>query len=236
MRDSIPGAFAFELSNRCNLSQCHDLCPTVATDPPVFLNTDIIKDTMKYFGSVNHKCNIYFNVYNEPTIDPRLFMLLEYNMEHGGGSGVSIFTNGWSINQYMVDELLKLNAHLSISCYTDAEHERLKQFSGVTGCTRSVLEPKVKQLYDATATRTGVCLFPSVYGIINHKGQYGLCCREWKWNHPLGDLSVNTIKEVLDGEERTRICDELESGVRSLDACKRCPFPGWGVVDDPYVG
>jgi len=235
MRDSIPISFAFELSNRCNLSQCHDLCPTVATDPPIFLNTDIIKDTMKYFGSVKHKCTIYFNVYNEPTIDPRLFMLLEYNMKHCG-CAVSIFTNGWGVNQYMVDEFIKLNTRLSVSCYTDDEYNRIKQLDGVGSCNRSTLNVKVKQLYDAPATRTGVCLFPSVYGIINHKGQYGLCCRDWKWNHPLGDLNVNTVKEILVSEERTRICDELEAGVRSLDACKRCPFHGWGVKNDPYKG
>ena len=229
-REPIPLAFAFELSNRCNMSQYHKECPVDSKADPVFLNTDIIKDTISYFGSVGYGGNLYFNIYNEPLIDPRLFMLLEFTKKVCG-CGVTIYTNGWGLNQYIVDDLKKLNANLVVSCYSDKDFDRVSQLNNIIGCSKSVLDLRVKTIYDMPQTRSGMCRFPSVYGMINHLGGYELCCRDWKYNHILGDLKTSSIKDVLESEERTKICNELEAGVRSLDICKRCHFAGWGIEE-----
>lgn len=228
-REAIPLAFAFELSNRCNMSAQHDLCPTKANDPPVFLNTDLIKEVIVYFGSVNWKGGFYFNLYNEPMIDPRLFMFLELVKENNG-NGCTIFTNGWGVDKHMIDEVGKLNAGFSVSCYSEEIVERFKSYGNINSYGRTSLNPDVKKIYDSPPTCTGSCHFPSTYGTINHKGYYQLCCREYKYQHPLGDCNTTHIKDILASELRNRICDELEAGVRSLDVCKRCFFPGWGIV------
>lgn len=236
VRDEIPLCIAFELSNRCNYSHIHPECPTDAKADPVFLDTDIIKDTIRFLGRSGYagKGTIYFNVFNEPLIDPRLFMLLEYNKEHCG-AGVCLYTNGWGLNQYMADELAKLNVGITVSRYTDKEDERLLKVVGPIGA-RITLDPRFKTIYGSPPTRTGPCYFPSIYSIINHKGEHALCCREYEWRHPLGDLKINTFEEVLKSEYRNEVCDRLEAGDRFLDACSRCPFPGWGVINDPFVG
>lgn len=231
-REDIPLCFAFELSNRCNFAQIHPECPTNANADPVFLNTDIIKDAFRYFGSVDYKGTIYLNIYNEPLIDPRLFMLLEYNKEHSG-CGVCLFTNGWGLNQYMVDEIIKLNASFTCSCYTDPEADRLLNLCGVIG-SRMTLDKGVKTIYESPPTRSGPCHFPSVYGAVNHRGELALCCRDYEYRHVIGDLNTHSLEEVLKSEYRQEVCDRLEAGDRFLDACQRCPYPGWGIADDPY--
>ena len=237
-REEIPQSFAFELSNRCNYAQHHPECPTKAKDGPVFLDTDVIKDTISYFGSVGYVGTLYFNLYNEPLIDPRLFMLLEYNKEHCG-CGVCIYTNGWNLDQYMVDELDKLNVLLRISYYTDREQERLSKLKcndAIVYGSRIILDPLVKTVYESPPTESGLCFFPSIYGMVGYTGKYILCCRDYNHRHVFGDLNTTPIKEVLESEHRQKICDELEVGKRTLDLCKRCPFPGWAVKNGEYVG
>jgi len=237
-RDAIPNSFAFELSNRCNYAQHHPECPTEAKADPVFLNTDIMKDVIKYLGSVGYAGTLYFNLYNEPLIDPRLFMLLEYTKEHCGCC-VCIYTNGWNLNQYMVDELDKLNVVFRISYYTDREQERLSKLKFKRGSSRGnrvTLDPEVKMIYENSSTERDLCFFPSVYVVIVCTGEYILCCRDYKHHHVFGNLNTTPIKEILESDYRQRICDELEVGKRRLDLCKRCTFRGWGVKNGKYEG
>lgn len=230
-RDPVPSTFAFELSNRCNLAAKHPECPTQAGIAPVFLSTDIIKDALRYLGSVGVSGPLYFNIYNEPLIDPRLFMLIEYAKEHCGTAGVCIYTNGWGLDQHIADELVKLNVYIVMSCYTPAAHKRGVEMVSVHESAIK-LDPLVKTIYDSPPTRTGPCRFPSVYGAINHKGELALCCRDYEYRHTFGDLKTNTLEELIMSEYRNSICDQLEIGTRSLETCQRCPFPGWGVPDE----
>lgn len=229
-REHIPPSFAFELSNRCNYAQYHPECPTDSKAEPIFLNTDIIKDAIKYFGSMNYIGTLFFNIYNEPLIDPRLFMLLEFNKQHCG-CDACLYTNGWGLNQYLVDELIKLNVRITVSYYTDKEEERLSKLQSIMG-VRIALDPLVKTIYQNLPIYTGPCRFPSIYGMVNHRGKFVLCCRDYEYRNILGDLNKNSIHEVLTSDYRNEVCERLEAGDRFLDVCKRCLYPGWGIKQE----
>ena len=72
------------------------------------------------------------------------------------------------------------------------------------------------------------CHGPSTYGMINHKGFLALCCSDCQYTHTFVDMNVMGIKEALESEERIKICDELEAGVRSLKVCQQCKG-SWGI-------
>ena len=226
-RDFIPPAFAFELSNGCNFSAIHPKCPTEANVEPIILSTQIIKDTVDYFGTQNWNGTLYLNIYNEPLIDPRLFMLLEYIKEHCG-CGVNIWTNGWYLDQNFVTELNALNVSLTVTSYTVSEKERIKKLKGKIIGHMHELDDRMS-IYDSPAKNQGKCHFPSTYGMVNHKGHLVLCCMDCKYTHHFADLNIVGIKEALESEERIRICNELEAGTRSLEVCKKCKLPGWGI-------
>ena len=226
-----PTMVAFELSNRCNFAHLHKECPANPNADPVFLSTDIIKNTIRYLGGVGYSGGIIFSIYNEPLIDPRFFMLVEFTRENCPTCGIQCFTNGWGLNQYMADELLKFGVVFSVSCYTDSEYARFEKLVNVP-FARITLDPRVKTIYGCPPTRTGPCLFPSVYSFVNHKGHFVLCCRDYEYHVVIGDLAIYSFEEILVSEYRQEICDRLEAGDRFLDVCKRCPFPGWGVVNE----
>jgi hypothetical protein len=224
---------AFELSNRCNYSHIHKECPTKSNDDPIFLPSKIIEKVVCYLGSINYNGEIYFNLYNEPLIDPRLFTLMDYTYYHSPNSWIHIFTNGWNLNQELLEELFNRGkVRVTVSTYSDKEDKRLQSLN----CPKEFYNPRrmelsteVLSLYDQEPNCTGPCLFPSIYPIINHKAELILCCRDWKYQHVFADLNKVTIQEALEVDLRNRICEELKNGVRSLDLCKRCHFKGWGI-------
>lgn len=227
-----PTMVAFELSNRCNFAHIHKECPAKSNVDPVFLSTDIIKDAIRYLGKIGYSGGIIFSIFNEPLIDPRFFMLAEFTQKHCPAlGGIQCFTNGWNLNQYMVDELEKLDVRCTVSRYTDSEDERLGKLVGAIG-SRITLDPMVMTIYDCSPTRTGPCLFPSVYSFVNHKGEFALCCRDYEYRVVIGDLNTSSFEKVFTSKVRQEICDRLEAGDRFLDVCKRCPFPGWGVIEE----
>lgn len=225
---------AFELSNRCNYASIHSDCPTNWKAAPIFLPTKIIKQVVSYLGSIEYQGEIYFNLYNEPLIDPRLFMLIDYITWHSPYSWMHIFTNGWNLNQQMADELYNHGRiRITVSTYSNSEDKRLQSIKcpgEFYNPRRMELSPDVLTLYDSGLNCTGPCLFPSVYPIINYKAELILCCRDWKYQHVIADLNKVPFFEALNCDFRKEICDELSKGIRSLDLCKRCHFKGWGIA------
>jgi len=228
-----PKSIAFELSNRCNYSHIHSRCPTVAKADPVFLKTRIITDAIDYLGQAGLTPDLFFNIYNEPLLDPRLFWLFQYVCDHSECK-ITIFTNGWNLNQYMIDEMKKLRVSLIvISAYDDEEENRLREVEcweeGVR-VQRITLDPLVMQIYGNPLISEGPCRFPSVYPMVNHLGQMVLCCRDYEWREVIADLNAVSFEEALRSPKRVEICDSLEQGLRRLDICKRCAFVGWDVT------
>jgi len=227
----LPDNIAFELSNRCNYSHIHNRCPNNFKAEPVYLDTRIVTETVTYLGEVGLKSNIFLSVYNEPLIDPRLLWILQYINEHSD-CAVEIFTNGWGLNQYLFNEMIKLRVTFTVSVYDVPEEERLRKINGMVHphkVQQIILDPRVMQIYDEQPIHRGPCRFPSVYPMINHLGQMVLCCRDYKWDVIIADLNDISFEEALQSEKRLRLCDELESGERFLDICKRCSFVGWGI-------
>jgi len=226
-RDDIPQCFAFELSNRCNLSRYHPKCPTKADAEPIILSTKIIKDTIDYFGEQKYNGTIYFNIYNEPMNNPRLLMLMHYVKEHCG-CNMNLWTNGWYLDQNLVNEINDLGVHITVTSYSDKDKARVDKLNGKLVSNQHELDGRM-DIYSQPSTNQGKCHFPSTYGMINHKGYLVLCCMDCEYTHHFADLNVMGIKEALGSDERIKICEELESGARTLDVCKKCKPPGWGI-------
>jgi len=224
-----PLLVAFELSNRCNYAAWHSKCPTDAKAEPVFLSTKVIKDAIKYLGIIGFNGEMYFSIYNEPLIDPRFFMLVEFAKKYCPACRIQLFTNGWSLNQQMVDELLDIGVGMfMVSAYSDAEEKRLRALN-YTVLSESRSEPVLRidlddrmGIYDLLPIQTGPCWMPTIYPFINHKGQFVLCCHDYEYRNVFGDLNESSFEEVYKSDFRKQICESLENGTRFFDVCKSC--------------
>ena len=224
----IPQNIAFELSNRCNYSAMHPKCPNKAGAELVYLDANIVTRAVDYIASVGWDMSIFFNIYNEPLLDPRLFWFMQYVQDHSN-CRICIFTNGWNLTPALHSEIVKFRAGVTISVYSDAEEKRLS----CAGMNTSRIELDSRMdIYNNAPVHSGKCFFPSTYPMITHQGILTLCCLDTNYNYPIADLNKVSFQEAIESEYRMLICDELSSGVRTLDACKRCSCRGWGVTDE----
>jgi len=224
-----PLLVAFEISNRCNYSRIHTRCPVNPDAEPVFLKTQIIKDSLEYLGSIGFAGELYFSIYNEPLIDPRFFMLVEFAKKHCPNCRIQLFTNGWNLNQQMVDELLDLGVGMfMVSAYSLSEEKRLTGLeykvpsdSRPHPVLRIDLDDRMG-IYDLPPVQTGPCWMPTIYPFVNHRGQFALCCHDYRYEIVFGDLRHQSFEDVFKSNIRQDAIQALESGNRVFDICKRC--------------
>ena len=234
--EHLPESIAFELSNRCNYSAQHPKCPTDCKADPIFLKTSIIQDVVDYMGSLGWKGNFFLNIYNEPMIDPRFHWICEYIINHSRAC-IQIFTNGWNLNDWYYKELHQLclgRIGFTVSVYSDSEEERLRKIEGLN-VQRIELDNRM-DIYKYPDTARGPCKAPSVYVMINHRGELVLCCRDYTYTQVLSDLNVTRFDYALTNSYRKAVCADLRNGIRYFNVCQRCHEVGWGVSQTEWLG
>lgn len=216
---------AFEISNRCNYSHLHLKCPTNPNVTPIILRTSIIERVLLCLGS-GYKGRIYFSIYNEPLIDPRFFFLLSMAKMICPGCTIELFTNGWNLDQNMLDELISYGVdEFKISAYSVEEGLRLTSLDIPTEIdylvTPVCLDDRMG-IYKRPENETGPCFGPSIYLFINHKGEVALCCFDYLYTCTFGNLYEQTIETILESDKRKEICESLKRGEKLIPVCKKC--------------
>jgi len=226
---------AFEISNQCNYSAIHPLCPNDPNAEPIFLETQIIMDVMSAIGP-DYQAQLYFSIYNEPLLDPRFFSLLDVSHIYLPKAYINLFTNGWNLNQWMLDELVKKRVkNFHVAAYSPKEFERLSKLEvSVENVNYNVVETNLDnrlEIYnrqEATAERIselnlGECVWaPTSYLFITHKGEVALCCMDGHYTTTFGDLHTEKIEDIFASDRVKEVCSNMKVGKRELPICRQC--------------
>jgi len=215
----------FELSNTCPYASQHKECPLhLQVQNPVTLPSRIVLDVMSSLRDRDWGGTVEFHNYCEPTSDPRLFWLIGEAKQRG--FGVRIWTNGWNMSQTLLDELVTCGVtEFRFSAYGDSEMTRLTAL-------RSSVPLDVQQgfpldgrlhLYEFPVNQLRVpCQAPLQEIVIRCTGRLGLCCLDWREDHDLGDLNVQSFDELLSSDQVWSLHERLSRGDRYLNLCSRC--------------
>ena len=215
-----------ELSNICNYSLFHKKCPLSLEREKIILSSKIVYAILDVLGRYNYKGQIAFHNYNEPLIDPRLFKFIEYSKQKCPNSLIYFSTNGFYLNQIMVDELIEIGLNrLHISAYNKNEYERLKKIN--IRIPHSVellsLDERLNKVYNSSnGNNKNPCLAPLNEIIINRDAKISLCCLDWQRRYSFGDLHNQTLEEIIRDGNLINIYNRLSRGDRFLDICKGC--------------
>lgn len=217
----------FELSNRCPYARVHPRCP-VADEKgkaPVILAGKIVYNTLDFLASEGFAGKICFHTYNEPLIDPRLFQFIKYARAACPKSNIHITTNGWYLNQVILDELAEAGASLvAVSAYFDFEHRRLSKLKPRIEYWEKPMRLDARlDLYAAPATDDRrPCFAPLREVSITREGDVGLCCVEWRRDYTFGNLADHGLGDILMSEKVQGTFKRLSRGDRFLPPCRRC--------------
>lgn len=219
----------FELSNRCPMAAQHARCPLSRSRGVRTLPASIVENTLHDLGAHGFTGRIAFHNYNEPLVDPRLFIFIGLARDLCPKAPVYILTNGWALDQILLDEMAHAGVRaVQVSAYSDAEHDRIVALQAQDGLKFDVrrvrgLDDRIN-IYDHGPEhgRGTTCHAPLQYVVIDHKGRVGLCCYDWGSRHVFGDLSEERLSAVLVKPEVLDLYARLSAGDRCLPICKAC--------------
>lgn len=229
---------AFELSNLCNLAWAHHLCPLnaqavspFAVRAPTILPADIVEDSITILAAHGWKGIVEFHQYNEPLMDPRLFVFVERARRILPDNPIEIVTNGYYLSVQLVYELKAQGVtKLHVSLY-GSDEERKARAEWIESAIAPVLPTALgwHRLDDRLGIyerpETGCrqpCGAPVRNIVVTCQGHVSLCCFDWKRTVTFGDLRHVLLDEILASREVRETTQRLSTGARPFDVCRRC--------------
>lgn len=226
---------SIELSNLCNYASIHKKCPAnlKSKNPTIIPGRFVyeIVDTMCKYGfkhSVDRgrvsKGRIAFHNYNEPLIDPRLFMFISYIYNKLPETNTTVWSNGYYLTQSLLDELAEVGlSQVNVSAYSDEEYSRISKYkSSVIFNVYRVKNLDERLYWDKIRIFNAPCYAPLRVIEVSSDGRIFICCHDWERLHTFGNLNNNTFEEIVGKGDMLKIYNELIRKVRKLNLCRRC--------------
>jgi len=218
---------SFELSNLCHYAPVHKKCPLHSIEKPIILPRQIVYHVLDTASSWGYRGKIAFHTYNEPGIDPRLFMLIAYAKEKCPDSYVLIMSSGFYLDENLLDEYKDVGANeMILSAYSSKDYERFTSFK--TNIKLTIQKPELDDRLDIYSRRelllNKVCSAPYSELMITREGYVGLCCLDWKRENVFGSLHNQALEEVLGSEKMQVAYENLIEGRRGFNICRRCDW------------
>lgn len=220
---------AIMLSNLCNYARLHPQCPACHIKDKEIMPGSKVYQIMDELAGDGYEGSICFHIYNEPTIDPRLFMFIQYAKKKMPNCKVRVYSNGYYLNQMMVEEFHDVGVDVLITTgYGIEEYERLISFdvsypySVEWGC----LDERMDWYNEENIGQK--LISPQCYTFLNQvciysNGEIGTCCLDYRTPYKMGNIFETPLKDILNSRELIAFQDELINGDRSrFSLCSNC--------------
>lgn len=186
---------------------------------PMQMIRDILEDAKTF---KKHKWVVSLSYYNEPTMDPRIIDIMKTVKSYDFQT--EFVTNGDFLSKDLASKMDGLVDVILVSGY---ENKTIKEAYFKTLFSKTELRVK-KQRHKYThyspnpSLPKAKCLTENRL-IINHKGEYLLCCEDFG-NFDLGKFPEVSMKDYWYGKKRTEIAKDVMNGNRhKYEYCKTCP-------------
>lgn len=205
------------------ISTCNRYCPTCLRNSypnkekiaswfvPEYLPLEIIKEALRQYSEMRPNRKICLSHYNEPLLDERIVTIAE--MAKTPFNYVYLNTNG----DLLTPELEKsLNDILDEVYVSPPNSHFATHFS-----------PRFDVIKLAKSYEQNLCRRPQKRIIINHKGQFLLCCEDIIGDFDLPRFPETSLEDYWSGVQHTKIINDLSlrKGRRKYPYCKICPRP-----------
>lgn len=223
------------LSNLCGYACFHKKCPASQIVTKEIMSSEGVKKIINELSETGYSETINFHIYNEPLMDPRLFTFIQYAKQLLPNAQVQIYTNGYYLNQIMVDELIGVGVDvIVITAYSRQEYLRVIELE--YNCASEIILGNLDdrldifmKAYDDTSDEVMfdrphcTALLTAVQIYVN--GDIGLCCMDYKHPYGLGNVFHNTLQEILNSPQAVDFQRSLLQNKRKYSICKECRWP-----------
>lgn len=221
------------LSNMCNYADIHRKCPASEVSVKEIMKRKNIENIVLQLKNLNFKGVISFHIYNEPSIDPRLFDIIKYIKKNLTDVEIYLYSNGFYLNQDMISELEELVDVMTVTAYGKQELERIKQFVDTTMGFHVFLGNLDDRLTQYDCESKGIINNQPCRTFFNQidifpNGDIGLCCLDHKHSFGLGNVfdGTQTFQEIIDSPKLRQFQTDLLRGDRNhiSPLCRNCTW------------
>lgn len=217
---------SFELSNICNYDHLHPRCPISQQKQRKILPEQTVYQTLEVCRTYEFEGVIAFHLYNEPGIDPRLMLFIDKVKQVLPQARIFLLTNGWYLNQELVDEYVRHGlSFINISIYSKAEGQRLKalHFDIPVQFIESGFDDRLTWYEKVNPETLHIpCYYPLYELCITCDSKVTLCPYDWKRTQIFGDLTQQSLEEILQNPRIQEAYDHLSTGSRVFEICRGC--------------
>ena len=222
---------AIMLSNLCNYAYKHPQCPASKIKEKEILPSKVVYKLLDELSNDGFAGEICFHIYNEPTIDPRLFKFIEYAKLKMPDCTVRLYSNGYYLNEVMIDDYIDIGVGvLNTTGYGKNEYDRLTSYD--VAIPYSVLFGNLDERLDFYSEKNKMGNFDikKCHAFLNQicvysNGDLGLCCLDYKHPYKLGNVKNETLEKILNNPRVVEVQSKLLMGDRSV--CSLCQNCGW---------
>lgn len=222
---------AIELSNLCNYACFHKKCPASKIDEKIIMPLSDIKEIIEQLVRMDFKGTICFQIYNEPLIDPRLFLIIEYVKKKLADVKVLLYTNGYYLTNSLVKDIQSGFGDIIVAtAYGEEEFIRLINLN--ISIPYYVLWGNLdnrllwqKELKKSKCNVPCISLFSQLPIWAN--GDVGLCCIDCFQKAVLGNIREVSLQEIINDIEIRKYMESLLQGRRQeVKYCSICEWEG----------
>lgn len=229
------------------ISTCNRTCPTcIRNSHPDreaikswfelhYLDKDIIEEALIQVREMGFEGGIRLSHYNEPTMDERLPDLARLVQSYGYKAYIN--TDGDFITPELAEKLDGAFEEIIVTLYMKEpkKSERAMwiptlfketkiQIITMSDHIPSHFSPKFDVAGMARAYVENPCIEPAMRCIINHRGQFTLCCEDVVGNFDLGKFPETSIKDYWFGKHAEIEMKLRQPGGRHWHSyCEACP-------------
>ena len=238
-----------ETLNRCN-GRC-SFCPVNVNQPQrkyAKMSEDLFRKIINELADMNYTKGISLFSNNEPFLDERIIEFHKYANEKLPRAVFWLFTNGTVLTLDKFLEIMPYLDGLIIDNYNDEkklitpEIQKICDYIQGHPDLKDRVELHMRLQNEVLATRGGLapnrigdqdkylvnasCTLPFRQLVVRPTGEVSLCCCDALGKYTMGDLNVQTIKEIWNSEKYKSIRAELtKNGRKNLLLCDHCDAP-----------
>jgi 2-deoxy-scyllo-inosamine dehydrogenase (SAM-dependent) len=227
---STTNRVSIQISNLCNYVHLHrGLCAAGNAREVQILPTRVIKEVVSDLKEMGwgKESILAFHAYNEPLIDPRLLLLVQYVKKELPDVCPYLMTNGWYLNEHLMVDIIEAGfERITITSYSREERRRLSPIVHAFPEVRMHIGRLKPQMLNPGKGPSYYkrCHAPLCDLTIRSSGNVGLCCIDHAETVVYGNVYRESLISILQRElpGMEKLQNELRCRRRSLNVCKTC--------------
>ena len=241
----LPEFFQFveiETSTACNL-RCR-YCPNSISDRGLVKNnkqmpTALFQRLVDELAAIGFAGEFHPHFYNEPLLDERLPLLLQYVRDKLNDCKIALFTNGLYLTLEKYLELVQIGVNsICVTRHLPTEpphihkilqHRRIEGEKGLKfdyirdGLGKEILFNRAGLIpLKKVIHKTKTCTWPAHYLTINYKGDVLLCCNDYNASFPVGNVTNQSIMEVWRKSFNQSLRTCISQDATKVRLCREC--------------